>query len=234
MTSITSPYNRKVRTELLQHYGRNRKFYLKRKRFDNYRSEMARSLFCLCPLGWAPWSPRLVESVLRGCIPVIIVDNIRLSFPPVLQWQEISLQVAEKDSQSWDGAWPCCGNQFDRDTEEFVGSSEAEGSGFQSSDGSRRCYMASFEGAWGFAGPVSEEICWILFLEAVKHTEGHLLQLCTHGLRSAVHSMPPWLTTSTLSRDLSLRSTSDMVFSHQKFRMTISNQSSTSDMDFLI
>ncbi|PWZ31602.1 putative glucuronosyltransferase [Zea mays] len=90
----------KVRTELLQHYGRNRKFYLKRKRFDNYRSEMARSLFCLCPLGWAPWSPRLVESVLLGCIPVIIADNIRLSFPPVLQWQEISLQVAEKDSQS--------------------------------------------------------------------------------------------------------------------------------------
>jgi probable glucuronoxylan glucuronosyltransferase IRX7 len=100
MTSITSPYNRKVRTELLQHYGRNRKFYLKRKRFDNYRSEMARSLFCLCPLGWAPWSPRLVESVLLGCIPVIIADDIRLPFPPVLQWQEISLQVAEKDIAS--------------------------------------------------------------------------------------------------------------------------------------
>jgi hypothetical protein len=56
----------------------------------------------------------------------------------------------------------------------------------------------------------------------------NLLQLCTHGLHSAVHSMPAWLTTSTLS----LSSTSDMVFSHQKFRMSISNQSSTSDMDF--
>ena len=60
----------------------------------------------------------------------------------------------------------------------------------------------------------------------------NLLQLCTHGLHSAVHSMPPWLTTSTLSRDLCLRSISDMVFSRQKFRMSISNQSSTSDMDF--
>ena len=96
----SSPYNRKVRTELLQHYGRNRKFYLKRKRFDNYQSEMARSLFCLCPLGWAPWSPRLVESVLLGCIPVIIADNIRLPFPSVLRWPEISLQVAEKDIAS--------------------------------------------------------------------------------------------------------------------------------------
>lgn len=41
-----------------------------------------------------------MESVLLGCIPVIIADNIRLSFPPVLQWQEISLQVAEKDIAS--------------------------------------------------------------------------------------------------------------------------------------
>ncbi|CAN6308342.1 unnamed protein product [Urochloa humidicola] len=93
-------YSKKVRTELLQHYGRNRKFYLKRKRFDNYRSEMARSLFCLCPLGWAPWSPRLVESVLLGCIPVIIADNIRLPFPSVLRWPDISLQIAEKDIAS--------------------------------------------------------------------------------------------------------------------------------------
>ncbi|XBH88411.1 hypothetical protein VPH35_075698 [Triticum aestivum] len=93
-------YSKKVRTELLQRYGRNSKFYLKRKRYDDYRSEMARSLFCLCPLGWAPWSPRLVESVLLGCVPVIIADDIRLPFPSVLRWQDISLQVAEKDVAS--------------------------------------------------------------------------------------------------------------------------------------
>uniref|UniRef100_A0ACD5WQP1 Uncharacterized protein n=1 Tax=Avena sativa TaxID=4498 RepID=A0ACD5WQP1_AVESA len=93
-------YGKKVRTELLQRYGRNSKFYLKRKRYNDYRSEMARSIFCLCPLGWAPWSPRLVESVLLGCIPVIIADNIRLPFPSVLRWPDISLQVAEKDIAS--------------------------------------------------------------------------------------------------------------------------------------
>ncbi|KQJ97627.2 probable glucuronosyltransferase Os03g0107900 [Brachypodium distachyon] len=90
-------YGKKVRTKLLQLYGHNRKFYLKRKQHDGYRLEMARSLFCLCPLGWAPWSPRLVESVLLGCIPVIIADNIRLPFPGVLRWPDISLQVAERD-----------------------------------------------------------------------------------------------------------------------------------------
>jgi len=41
-----------------------------------------------------------VESVLLGCIPVIIADNIRLPFPSVLRWPEISLQVAEKDIAS--------------------------------------------------------------------------------------------------------------------------------------
>jgi len=41
-----------------------------------------------------------VESVLLGCIPVIIADNIRLPFPSVLWWPEISLQVAEKDIAS--------------------------------------------------------------------------------------------------------------------------------------
>ncbi|KAM0889228.1 hypothetical protein ACQ4PT_027803 [Festuca glaucescens] len=61
---------------------------------------MARSIFCLCPLGWAPWSPRLVESVLLGCVPVIIADNIRLPFPSILRWPDISLQVAEKDVAS--------------------------------------------------------------------------------------------------------------------------------------
>lgn len=41
-----------------------------------------------------------MESVLLGCIPVIIADNIRLPFPSALRWPEISLQVAEKDIAS--------------------------------------------------------------------------------------------------------------------------------------
>ena len=58
---------------------------------------MARSVFCLCPLGWAPWSPRLVESVALGCVPVIIADDIRLPFPEAVRWPEISVTVAEAD-----------------------------------------------------------------------------------------------------------------------------------------
>ncbi|CAK9187240.1 unnamed protein product [Ilex paraguariensis] len=90
-------YSKRVRTKILQKYGGDRRFYLKRHRFAGYQSEIVRSVFCLCPLGWAPWSPRLVESVVLGCVPVIIADGIRLPFSSAVSWPEISLTVAEND-----------------------------------------------------------------------------------------------------------------------------------------
>jgi hypothetical protein len=78
-------------------FNSDRRFYLKRQRFAGYQSEIVRSVFCLCPLGWAPWSPRLVESVALGCVPVIIADGIRLPFSSAVNWAEISLTVAERD-----------------------------------------------------------------------------------------------------------------------------------------
>lgn len=90
-------YSKKVRTEIWRKFGGDRRFYLQRHRFAGYQSEIVRSVFCLCPLGWAPWSPRLVESVALGCVPVIIADGIRLPFPTAIPWPDISLTVAEKD-----------------------------------------------------------------------------------------------------------------------------------------
>ncbi|KAL0369609.1 UNVERIFIED_CONTAM: putative glucuronoxylan glucuronosyltransferase IRX7 [Sesamum angustifolium] len=90
-------YSKRVRTMIWRRYGNDRRFYLKRHRFAGYQSEIARSNFCLCPTGWAPWSPRLVESVALGCVPVIIADGIRLPFPSAVPWAAISLTVAEKD-----------------------------------------------------------------------------------------------------------------------------------------
>lgn len=79
-------------------YSSDRRFYLRRHRLAEYQSEIVRSVFCLCPLGWAPWSPRLVESVALGCVPVVIADGIRLPFPDAVPWPEISLTVAERDA----------------------------------------------------------------------------------------------------------------------------------------
>ncbi|XAR59702.1 Xylogalacturonan beta-1,3-xylosyltransferase [Bertholletia excelsa] len=90
-------YSKRVRTMIWRKFGGDRRFYLNRHRFPGYQSEIVRSVFCLCPLGWAPWSPRLVESVVLGCVPVIIADGIRLPFPAAVKWPEISLTVAEND-----------------------------------------------------------------------------------------------------------------------------------------
>ncbi|CAL9231234.1 unnamed protein product [Arabidopsis halleri] len=93
-------YSKGVRTAILKKYGGRRRFYLNRHRFAGYRSEIVRSVFCLCPLGWAPWSPRLVESAVLGCVPVVIADGIKLPFSETVRWPEISLTVAEKDVRS--------------------------------------------------------------------------------------------------------------------------------------
>ncbi|KAB1226772.1 putative glucuronoxylan glucuronosyltransferase IRX7 [Morella rubra] len=90
-------YSKRVRTAIWRKYNGDRRFYLNRHRFAGYQSEIARSVFCLCPRGWAPWSPRLVESVALGCVPVVIADDIRLPFPTAVNWSEISVRVAEKD-----------------------------------------------------------------------------------------------------------------------------------------
>lgn len=90
-------YSKRVRTTIYRKYGSDRRFYLRRHRFAGFQSEIVRSKFCLCPLGWAPWSPRLVESVALGCVPVIIADGIRLPFPSAVPWADISLTVAEDD-----------------------------------------------------------------------------------------------------------------------------------------
>ncbi|KAK4788930.1 hypothetical protein SAY86_020249 [Trapa natans] len=90
-------YGKAVRSVIWRKYRGDRRFYLRRNRFSGYRQEMSRSVFCLCPLGWAPWSPRLVEAAALGCVPVIIADGIRLPFPWAVPWPEISLTVAEAD-----------------------------------------------------------------------------------------------------------------------------------------
>ncbi|XP_027343373.1 probable glucuronoxylan glucuronosyltransferase IRX7 [Abrus precatorius] len=90
-------YSKRVRTVIWRKFSGDRRFYLQRHRFAGYQLEIARSVFCLCPLGWAPWSPRLVESVALGCVPVVIADGIRLPFPSAVRWSEISLTVAERD-----------------------------------------------------------------------------------------------------------------------------------------
>ncbi|KAL2630097.1 hypothetical protein R1flu_014783 [Riccia fluitans] len=66
------------------------------KRSDSYSDELSKSRFC----GVLPgdgWSGRMEDSILHGCIPVIIQDGIHLPFENVLNYEQFALRVAEDE-----------------------------------------------------------------------------------------------------------------------------------------
>ncbi|XP_020587866.1 probable glucuronosyltransferase Os01g0926700 isoform X2 [Phalaenopsis equestris] len=95
-------YARGARASVWENFKNNPLFDISSQHPITYYEDMQRSVFCLCPLGWAPWSPRLVEAVVFGCIPVIIADEIVLPFADAIPWDEIGVFVAEDDVQKLD------------------------------------------------------------------------------------------------------------------------------------
>ncbi|XP_065849341.1 xylogalacturonan beta-1,3-xylosyltransferase-like [Euphorbia lathyris] len=59
----------------------------------NYRKMLGMSKYCLCPSGYEVASPRVVDSIYQGCVPVIISNNYSLPFSDVLNWKEFSVQI---------------------------------------------------------------------------------------------------------------------------------------------
>lgn len=85
-----------IRPYLFQHWkGRENDMqvfeYLPKNK--DYYSYMLKSKFCLCPSGYEVASPRIVEAIYSGCVPVILSDNYVLPFSDVLRWEAFSVQV---------------------------------------------------------------------------------------------------------------------------------------------
>jgi hypothetical protein len=65
--------------------------------FIKYSQMLDSSVFCLSPAGFAPWTKRLYEAIIHGCIPIIIGDVLIPPYENQLNWSTFSIRVSETE-----------------------------------------------------------------------------------------------------------------------------------------
>ncbi|KAK6124647.1 hypothetical protein DH2020_041611 [Rehmannia glutinosa] len=65
-------------------------------RTNNYHEELANSVFCGVMPGDG-WSGRMEDSILQGCIPVVIQDGIYLPYENVLNYESFAVRIREDE-----------------------------------------------------------------------------------------------------------------------------------------
>lgn len=63
----------------------------------SYSAMMRKSKYCICPSGYEVASPRMVEALYTGCVPVLMKDGYVPPFSDVLNWKSFSVEVLVKD-----------------------------------------------------------------------------------------------------------------------------------------
>lgn len=63
----------------------------------SYYGMMRKSRYCICPSGYEVASPRMVEGLYLGCVPVLIKDSYVIPFSDVLNWETFAVIVPVQD-----------------------------------------------------------------------------------------------------------------------------------------
>ncbi|KNA06813.1 hypothetical protein SOVF_177580 [Spinacia oleracea] len=90
-----------IRPILLEQWGNKNdqdlKIYKYLPKGVSYYDMLRNSKYCICPSGYEVASPRIVEAIYTGCIPVLISDHYVPPFSDVLNWKSFSVEVSVKD-----------------------------------------------------------------------------------------------------------------------------------------
>lgn len=90
-----------IRPILLEHWGNKNdpdlKIYNYLPKGVSYYDMLRNSKFCVCPSGYEVASPRVVEAIYTGCVPVLVSDHYVPPFSDVLNWKSFAIEVSVKD-----------------------------------------------------------------------------------------------------------------------------------------
>ncbi|XP_057534945.1 probable glycosyltransferase At5g03795 [Amaranthus tricolor] len=90
-----------IRPILLEHWGNKNdpdlKIYNYLPKGVSYYAMLRNSKFCVCPSGYEVASPRVVEAIYTGCVPVLVSDHYVPPFSDVLNWKSFAIEVSVKD-----------------------------------------------------------------------------------------------------------------------------------------
>ena len=67
---------------------------LKKDKPANVARQLTQTKFCIQADGNAPWSPRLIQYVFAGCVPVLLSDSLLPPFHDTLDWDTFSVTVS--------------------------------------------------------------------------------------------------------------------------------------------
>ncbi|XP_019188108.1 PREDICTED: probable glycosyltransferase At5g03795 isoform X2 [Ipomoea nil] len=63
----------------------------------SYNGMMRKSRYCICPSGYEVASPRMVEALYMGCVPVLIKRGYVAPFSDVLNWEAFAVIIPVED-----------------------------------------------------------------------------------------------------------------------------------------
>ncbi|KAI3666887.1 hypothetical protein L6452_41927 [Arctium lappa] len=90
-----------IRQVLLEHWENKTEDGVKIQQYlpkgQNYYDQVRKSKYCICASGWEVASPRMVEALYMGCVPVLIKDHYAKPFNDVLDWRKFSIDIGVND-----------------------------------------------------------------------------------------------------------------------------------------